>query len=160
MKSTDGYQESKANFRRAKMLVIEDNNDQWLLIQKAMQDVLPEVATVRVSEPAQAIFLLEEWQTQEWEIPKMILMDLYMPENTDGWNLLQQIKRMPSPFDRIPIVMLSASVSKSDIRTAYEFGVSSYLVKPIDFHDWIAYFQELRTYWWETVTLPPLQYRL
>ncbi|SFC87527.1 response regulator [Spirosoma endophyticum] len=160
MKSNDSYQENKANFRQAKILVIDDNNDQWLLIQKAMQEVLPEVTVVWVSETTQALLLLEEWQTQEWEIPKMILLDLYMPENSDGWNLLQQIKRMPSPCDRIPIVMLSASINKTDIRTAYELGVSSYLIKPIDFQDWIAYFQELRTYWWETVTLPPLQYKL
>ncbi len=125
-----------------------------------MKEVLPEVATVRVSVPAQALVLLEEWETQEWEIPKMILLDLYLPENKDGWDLLQQIKSLPSPFNRIPIVMLSASVSQTDIKTAYEFGVSSYLVKPVDFQDWLTYFQELRTYWWETVTLPPLQYKL
>lgn len=160
MKSNDGYQDNKANFKRAKVLIVEDNDDQWLLIQKAMKEVLPEVATVRVSVPAQALVLLEEWETQEWEIPKMILLDLYLPENKDGWDLLQQIKSLPSPFNRIPIVMLSASVSQTDIKTAYEFGVSSYLVKPVDFQDWLTYFQELRTYWWETVTLPPLQYKL
>ena len=162
MKSTDGCgnQESKANFRRAKVLIVEDNDDQWLLIKKAMKQILPEVINVRVSEPAQALVLLEAWQTQEWEIPKMIILDLYLPENKDGWNLLQQIKSMPSPFNRIPIVMLSSSVSQTDIRTAYEFGASSYLVKPVIFQAWLTYFQELRTYWWETVTLPPLQYRL
>ena len=160
MKSNDGYRDNKANFKRAKVLIVEDNDDQWLLIQKAMKEVLPEVATVRVSVPVQALVLLEEWETQEWEIPKMILLDLYLPENKDGWDLLQQIKSLPSPFNRIPIVMLSASVSQTDIKTAYEFGVSSYLVKPVDFQDWLTYFQELRTYWWETVTLPPLQYKL
>ena len=160
MKNNDGYLQNKANFRRAKLLAIEDNDDQWLLIQKALTEILPEITTVRVSTPAQALALLEEWQTQEWEIPKLILLDLYLPQNSDGWDLLQQIKKMPPPFNRIPIVMLSSSMSKTDIRTAYELGISSYLVKPVDFQEWLSYFRELRIYWWETVTLPPLQYKL
>ncbi|GAB4054337.1 response regulator [Spirosoma litoris] len=160
MKSNDDYLQNKANFRRAKVLAIEDNDDQWLVIQKAITEILPELTTVRVSAPAQALTLLEEWQTQEWEIPKLILLDLYLPQDSDGWDLLQQIKNMPPPFNRIPIVMLSSSMSKTNIRTAYELGISSYLVKPIDFQEWLSYFRELRTYWWETVTLPPLQYKL
>jgi CheY-like chemotaxis protein len=160
MKSNDGYTQRKENLRRAKVLVIEDNDDQWLLIQKALKEILPEITTMRVSSPTQALVLLEEWQTQEWEIPKLILLDLYLPENRDGWDLLQQIKRMASPINQIPIVMLSASVGETDIRKAYELGVSSYLVKPVEFQDWLTCFREFRTYWWETVTLPPMQFKL
>ena len=159
-KGKDSYLLNKANFERAKVLVVEDNDDQWVFIQKAMREVLPEVSTIRVASPGEALVLLKEWQDQEWEIPKLILLDLYLPTNSDGWTLLRHIKAMPTPLNQIPIMMLSASVSKVDITTAYELGASSYLVKPVGFPEWLMYFQELRTYWWETVTLPPLQYKL
>lgn len=158
MKSNDNYSQIKTNFTRAKVLVVDDNDDQWLLISQAMQQCLSEVTAVRVASPAEAMTLLEEWQMQEWEIPKLILLDLYLPDNQDGWGLLKQIKTMPAPINRVPVVMLSASVNSDDITMAYQLGVSSYLVKPVSYADWLNYFQELRTFWWETATLPPIQF--
>lgn len=158
MKNNDDHSKIKANFSRAKLLVIDDNDDQWVLIRRAMLDCLSEVTPVRAATPQEALDLLNTWHFQEWEIPKMILLDLYMPESQEGWQLLKQIKAMPAPFNHIPIVMFSSSSSASDISTAYQLGVSSYLVKPADYKDWLSYFQEIRTYWWETITLPPIQY--
>ena len=149
----------KTNFRQANVLVIEDNNDHWVIIKQAMQAGLPEVRPVWASTPQQAISLLEACHNQEWDLPQLIFQDLYLPERRDGWALLRHIKAMPAPYNQIPIVMLSSSVTNADITEAYQFGISSYLVKPTGFEEWIAYFQDLRTYWWETVTLPPLQYR-
>ncbi len=148
----------KANFNRAKVLVIEDNVDHWTLMKNAMQQCLPEVTPVRVDTPDQALALLSDWRTQEWEIPKLILQDLYLPDRTDGWFLLEQIKAMPSPCNQIPVVVLSSSDNRTDIEEAYRRGSASYLVKPTNFAQWLAYFQELRVYWWETVTLPPIQF--
>ncbi|WP_420151222.1 response regulator [Spirosoma sp.] len=148
----------QTNFKWAKVLIIEDSTDHWMLIQNAMQRCLPEVTPVHVNSAAKAIDLLNEWCTQEWEIPKLIFQDLYLPNREDGWNLLKQIKALPGPCNRIPLIILSSSASNADIEEAYRRGSSSYLVKPTKFEGWIAYFQELRSYWWETVTLPPMQF--
>lgn len=150
----------KANFKRAKVLFIEDSDDHWLLIERAMQECLPEITLVRALSPQQALAFLHEWQHQEWEIPKLIIQDLYLPNRAAGWQLLRQIKQMPAPFGQVPVIMLSSSDDAEDVMEAYTIGASSYLVKPTMFAEWIAYFQELRTYWWETVSLPPLQYIL
>lgn len=160
MKTNSESSTRKANFRRAKILIVDDNKDHWLVIQKAIRETLPEVTPVWVDTPRQALVLLQEYSYQEWEIPKLILLDLYLPERTDGWQLLKQIKALPSPLDHIPVVMLSSSVNDADILEAYTLGVSSYLVKPINFEDWLTYFRQIREYWWETVTLPLLQYKL
>lgn len=160
MKVTNDSITRKANFKRAKVLVIDDNEDHWAVIQKAMLVILPEVTPIWVNTPEQALVLLQEASYQEWDMPKLILLDLYLPERNDGWQLLKQIKAMASPLDHIPIVMLSSSEDKIDIIEAYTLGVSSYLVKPIDFEDWLTYFTEIRQYWWETVTLPLLSYKL
>ncbi|MVM38095.1 response regulator [Spirosoma sp. HMF3257] len=158
MKTNDAHSLIKANFKLAKVLIVEDNDDHWILIKQAMQQCLSEVTPVRVATPEQALTLLNEWHYQEWEIPKLILLDLYLPTIQAGWELLEQIKKMPSPLNQIRIVMLSSSEVPSDILKAYQLGVSSYLVKPASFADWVTYFQELRAYWWETVSLPPTQY--
>jgi len=102
--------------------------------------------------------LLYEWNHQEWELPKLILLDLYLPTNEAGWELLMHIKGMRSPINWIPVVVLSSSANGDDILKAYRLGASSYLVKPYRISDWFTYFRELKTYWWETASLPPLRF--
>jgi CheY-like chemotaxis protein len=160
MKNNHEKSKIKANFSQANVLVTDDNDDHWVMIQKAMQECLPEITPIRSASPQQTLTLLNEWRHQEWEIPKLMLLDLYMPNREDGLNLLRQIKDMPAPLNQIPIVMLSSSAMSSDVMEAYRLGVSSYLVKPTTFDQWLAYFRELRAYWWETTTLPPLHFTL
>ncbi|QKZ13922.1 response regulator [Spirosoma sp. KUDC1026] len=148
----------QTNFRRAKILVIEDNEDHWQLIKNALQQYLSEVAPVWVASAQQALALLNDWGQEEWEVPKLILQDLYLPTREEGWNLLQQIKALPAPCSQIPVVMFSASNETDDINETYLRGSASYLVKPVTFSEWAAYFQELRSYWWETVSLPPMRF--
>ena len=146
----------QANFRNAKVLIVEDDDDQWVLMNRAWQQCLNEVTVVRVATIQHAMGLLEEWCYQEWEIPKLILLDLYLPQKADGLQLLAWIKAMPATLSLIPIVMLSSSADPADIDQSYNSGISAYLVKPIEFADWLTYLGELRDYWWGTVTLPPL----
>lgn len=157
MKSS--YSTINTNFKNAKLLIVEDNDDQWLIIQQAIRQCISEVMVQRVATIEQALTLLESWRYQEWETPKLILLDLYLPSNTDGQQLLKQIRAMSMPISRIPIVMLTSSTDHTDIEEAYLLGISAYLVKPTEFTDWLTCFRELRTYWLETVTLPPTQYK-
>ncbi|WP_338869955.1 response regulator [Spirosoma sp. SC4-14] len=154
----EDYRPIKANFNRANVLIIDDNPDQWVLIEKAMQRSLPEINLHWAKSPEQTLSLLNEWSIQEWDMPKLILLDLYLPERQDGWQLLDQIKGMSSPCRQIPVVMLSNSNNPADIAESYRRGSSSYMVKPVKNDEWLKYFQELRSYWWETVTLPPIYF--
>ena len=146
----------QANFRNAKVLIVEDKDDQWVLMSRAWQECLNEVTAVRVATIQQAMTLLDEWCHQEWEIPKLILLDLYLPQKEDGLQLLSWIKAMPAAINLIPVVMFSSSADPADIDQAYTSGIAAYLVKPVEFAEWLTYFLALRAYWWETVTLPPL----
>jgi len=123
-----------------------------------MQQCLSEVTPIWFSTAEEALVFLTDCNIQEWEMPKLILQDLYMPDRIDGWELLQRIKALPSPCNQIPVVILSSSNDRTDIAESYQLGSSSYIIKPMDFDGWLSYFQELRMYWWETVTLPPLQF--
>jgi len=146
------------NSKNTKLLIVEDNDDQWQIIQLAMRQDLGQVTIERASSVQQALSLLNEWENNEWEMPKLILSDLYMPDNVDGWQLVRQIKAMATPIRRIPIVMLTSSDSATDIEQAYSLGIAAYMVKPVNFEGWLTCFREVRTYWLETTTLLPLSY--
>ena len=147
----------RANFKRARILVVEDNDDYWVLIQRAMLQVLPEVMPVRATNHVEAKKLLVEWSRDEWEMPKLVLLDLYLPERKDGWQVLEDIRGLSAPCNQVPVVMLSSSDVQADITEAYRRGSTSYLIKPTVYTEWISYFKQLRTFWWETVTLPPMR---
>lgn len=156
MNSNQSKKTLKANFRKAKVLVVEDSTDHWTLIERAMHCCLAEVTPVRAATSSQALAYLNEWTSEEWEMPKLILLDLYLPSREDGWKLLQKIRSLPTPGNQIPVIVLSSSNAPADIIETYRRGSSSYLVKPTAFGGWLDHFQQLRAYWWETVTLPPL----
>lgn len=145
---------SRTNFHKAKLLFIEDNTTGWELIQKAMQRCLPEVAPIRAASPTQVLDLLTDWENQDWELPKLISLNLDLPTNEDGFRLLEQLKEAPEVIRQIPVVMLSPSATGSDVMRAYKLGVSVYMEKPIELKQWVSHLQTLRHYWWETVTLP------
>lgn len=136
------------------MLVVEDNEDHWTLIQVALQNALPEVNPIWVADAEQAQSYLDNCVRKAQALPQMILLDLYLPEIEPTWQLLRAIRLPSSPFIRIPIVVFSQSSDRSDINELYSFGGTSYIAKPTDFHRWMIYFNTLRHYWWETVTLP------
>ncbi|WP_375445941.1 response regulator [uncultured Fibrella sp.] len=145
------------NFKRARILVVEDNDDYWVLIQRAMLQILPEVIPLRAASRNQAHELLTEWAHDEGQMPKLVLLDLYLPGRDQGWQVLSDIKELKAPCNQVPVVMLSSSNVQADITEAYRRGSTSYLVKPTVFSEWLDYFKQLRIFWWETVTLPPMR---
>lgn len=146
------------NYKFAKLFIIEENDDHWVVLKNALQDSLPQVKLERVASAREALTLIEGWSHQEWELPKLILLDLNFPNREDIWHLIQQIRNQSSPVRYIPMLVLTSSGSKEDIQNAYQLGVSSCLEKPDDFENWMVFAQQLRQYWWETVTLPPIQF--
>lgn len=147
----------RTNFKRARILVVEDNDDYWVFIQRAMLQVMPEVIPLRAASRNQARELFNEWSLDDGRMPKLVLLDLYLPGRDQGWQVLADIKELQAPYNQVPVVMLSSSNVQADITEAYRRGSSSYLVKPTAFSEWLDYFKQLRTFWWETVTLPPMR---
>lgn len=148
------------NYKQASMLVIEDDDDQWLVVRQAIRLVLPEVRAERVASPGEALHSLQEGYREMCNLPRLILLDLYLPSKQDGLDLHTAIKQLGLPFTQMPIVIFSSSNDQADIRQAYQEGVCSYLVKPTTLEGWLAFFQHMRAYWWDTVRLPTPMRRL
>lgn len=140
--------------KNARILVVEDNQDHLLLIKNAIQRSFTNVESVLLTSEKECINYLDECIQTGLRLPQFILLDLYLPKRENGWNLLAQIKERKSEIGQIPTVIFSHSEYQEDIMESYDRGVTSYVVKPTDFNEWLAYFETLKEYWWETVSFP------
>jgi CheY-like chemotaxis protein len=77
--------------------------------------------------------------------PKMVLLDLKLPK-VDGLEVLRRLKSDPTTR-RIPVVVMTSSREERDIVESYELGVNSYIVKPVDFEQFVRAVSELGLYW-------------
>ena len=151
---------TRDNFKNAHLLLIEDNPDQALIIRKAVQQCLPEVTLIIAATEAEALKFLSRCEQDDYTMPKLILLDLYLPDSQTGWRLLDEVKKHQSLLSKVPVVLLSSSAHHTDITEAYRRGCSSYIVKPDVFEKWLTYFRLLRSYWWESAVLPKVDVAL
>ncbi len=86
------------------------------------------------------------------ETPAVILLDLKLPK-VDGLEVLQQIKS-DERLRMIPVVMLTSSHEEKDMMRSYKLGVNAYVVKPVDFHEFINAVKELGMFW-AVINQPP-----
>ncbi|MBD2515983.1 response regulator [Nostoc sp. FACHB-973] len=77
--------------------------------------------------------------------PKVILLDLKLPK-ISGLEVLRQLKSDPRT-QMIPVVVLTSSAEDRDMIDSYQFGVNSYIVKPVDFEQFNQAVQQLGFYW-------------
>lgn len=140
--------------KRASLLIIEDNPDQWIIIQQVIQNTFPNVQASWVPNPQEALAYLKECMNGILTPPFMVLLDLYLPQRETGWELLQQIRALPPPIGKLPIIALSSSRDTADITGSYDLGITAYLVKPTDLDFWTQSFHILKKYWMDTVLLP------
>ena len=77
--------------------------------------------------------------------PSLILLDLRLPK-VDGLEVLKRIKADPE-LSRIPVVVLTTSSAEYDVVKAYDSHANSYLVKPVDFPQFVALMESLGYYW-------------
>lgn len=77
--------------------------------------------------------------------PKVVLLDLKLPK-VSGLDVLKQVKS-DKRTSHIPIVIVTSSREEPDIKVAYDLGVNSYVVKPVDFDKFVSSMSSLGLYW-------------
>ena len=84
--------------------------------------------------------------------PAVLLLDLKLPK-VDGLQVLQQIKSDEN-LRMIPVVVLTSSREERDMVESYRLGVNAYVVKPVDFHEFVNAIKELGVFW-AVINQPP-----
>ena len=138
------------------ILIADDDADDRLLLRDAFIEnrLANELRFVNDGEELLA-YLRREGRYADPEnapLPGIILLDVNMPR-LDGREALRIIKS-DARFQRIPVVVLTTSRAEEDILRTYEFGVSSFITKPVTFDGLIRIVQVLSAYWIEIVALP------
>jgi two-component system response regulator len=87
--------------------------------------------------------------------PKVIFLDLKLPK-ISGLQVLKEVKSNPET-KMMPVVIITSSKEDPDIRTAYEFGANSYIVKPVDFDVFIQAINHAGLYWLQVNEPPKVQ---
>jgi len=84
--------------------------------------------------------------------PAVVLLDLKLPK-VDGLEVLKQIKG-DDDLRAVPVVMLTSSREEKDLVQSYNLGVNAYVVKPVDFHEFVDSLKELGLFW-AVINQPP-----
>jgi CheY-like chemotaxis protein len=84
--------------------------------------------------------------------PAVVLLDLKMPR-LDGLEVLRQVKSDPE-LRTIPVVIMTSSREERDLVESYRLGVNAYVVKPVDFEQFVAAVKEVGMFW-AVVNEPP-----
>lgn len=131
------------------ILLVEDNpNDVRLTLHVLRKhNVANRVQVVRDGEEAlDYLFGTGAFEGRDvLERPRVVLLDLKLPK-LDGHEVLQRI-RADARTRAIPVVVLTSSSEERDIVRSYDLGVSSYIVKPVDFENFSEAVRSLGFYW-------------
>jgi DNA-binding response OmpR family regulator len=112
-----------------------------------------EVVVTRDGEEAlDYLYCRGKFETRSSDNPAVLLLDLKLPK-VDGLEVLQQIKS-DEKLKMIPVVVLTSSHEEKDMVTSYKLGVNAYVVKPVDFHEFVNAVKELGVFW-ALINQPP-----
>jgi len=135
--------------------MVEDDAKDVELTLTALEDynLANEVVVVGDGEKAlDYLYHRGEFQIRSGENPAVMLLDLKLPK-VDGLEVLKQIKA-DEKLRLIPVVVLTSSKEEKDMVASYKLGVNAYVVKPVDFHEFVNAIKELGAFW-AIVNEPP-----
>ena len=130
------------------ILLAEDNPNDVELILAAFKDA-NFVNEIHVAEDgAQALDFLHRrgpHAGRTGPLPAVILLDLKMPK-VDGREVLRHVRTDPD-LRHIPVVTLTSSREESDLLASYQLGANAFVVKPVDFQEFIGAVSKLGFFW-------------
>lgn len=138
------------------ILLAEDNPKDMELMLEAMADNKLANQVVRVKDGVEALEYLQhqgKYKRRKSGNPCLILLDIKMPR-MDGIEVLRRI-RSDDALKRIPVVILSSSREEKDLINTYDLGVNAYVVKPVDFPQFIEAVKQIGSFWAVINELPP-----
>ena len=139
------------------ILLVEDNDDDVELTLRALRRnrVANRVDVVRDgAEALEYLFATGSYAGRDArDTPNLVLLDLKRPK-VGGLEVLERLRDDPRTR-RLPVVILTSSREEQDIAETYGLGVNSYIVKPVNFDQFVKIAEQVGLYWLLTNQPPP-----
>ena len=138
-----------------RILIVEDDPNDVELTLTALADynLANEVVVTRDGQQAlDFLYCRGEFSGRQAGNPAVMLLDLKLPK-IGGLEVLQQVKSDDN-LKTIPVVVLTSSNEEKDMMRSYKLGVNAYVVKPVDFHEFVNAVKELGVFW-AVINAPP-----
>ena len=139
----------------ARILIVEDDPNDLELTLTALADynLANEVVVARDGQQAlDYLYCRAEFSERPPGNPAVMLLDLKLPK-VGGLEVLQKVK-CEERLKLIPVVVLTSSHEEKDMMRSYSLGVNAYVVKPVDFHQFVNAVKELGVFW-AVINEPP-----
>jgi len=136
------------NNKLGRILIVEDDAKDVELTLMALEDynLTNDVVVTRDGQEAlDYLYCRGQFHTRTGGNPAVILLDLKLPK-VDGLEVLKQI-RSDERLEMTPVVVLTSSREEKDMVKSYKLGVNAYVVKPVDFHEFVNAVKELGVFW-------------
>jgi CheY-like chemotaxis protein len=139
-----------------RILLVEDDDRDVELTMNALEEynLANEVVVARDGEEAlDYLYCRGKHNSRSGDNPAVLLLDLKLPK-VDGLEVLRQVKS-DEDLKMIPVVVLTSSREEKDLVASYRLGVNAYVVKPVDFHEFVDAIKELGAFWGIVNVAPP-----
>src|SRR6266576_6813559 len=138
-----------------RILLVEDDPKDVELTMTALEEynLTNEVVVAMDGEEAlDYLYYRGKFQRRSGDNPAVLMLDLKLPK-VDGLEVLETIKQ-DEKLMMIPVVVLTSSREERDMVASYKLGVNAYVVKPVDFHEFVNAIKELGIFW-AVINEPP-----
>ncbi|MFZ4520327.1 MAG: response regulator [Bacteroidales bacterium] len=130
------------------ILIAEDNPKDVELTLEALTSHNLANQIIVVSDGVEALEYLHcegKYKERQGGDPCVLILDIKMPR-MDGLEVLHNI-RHDSRFRTLPVVMLTSSREEPDLKRCYDLGVNAYVVKPVNFKDFMEAVKNIGIFW-------------
>jgi DNA-binding response OmpR family regulator len=138
-----------------RILMVEDDPKDVELTLTALEEynLANEVIVARDGEEAlDYLYMRGKFKDRQSDNPAVMLLDLKLPK-VDGLEVLK-VAKSDDRLKMIPVVVLTSSREEKDMVTSYQLGVNAYVVKPVDFHEFVNAIKDLGVFW-AVINAPP-----
>jgi len=139
--------------RLPEILLVEDNDNDVELTRQGFK--LAKLAANLHHAPNGEeclMFLRKQGEYAQAPTPDLILLDLNMPR-MDGRAVLAELVA-DEALRHLPVVILTTSAEEQEVLRMYELRCSSYIIKPVDFNEFLRVIRLIGEYWFTVATLP------
>ncbi|MCY7286391.1 MAG: response regulator [Cyanobacteria bacterium CAN_BIN43] len=142
------------NLEPTRILLVEDDPNDVELIKLALEsyNFVNQIDVVMDGEEALTYLQGRAGESFATPLPRLVLLDLKLPK-VDGIDVLRAIRNHPRTRELVVVVMTSSAESQ-DLNACYDLSVNSYIVKPLDFQQFIEVTRQVGFYWMMLNQLP------